>query len=177
MTVRHAIWIVLIALGLQILWGAIYPDIPSVTERIISDLNQTKQLLGHEGRHAAEKVAMEVRRITMSEIPENRKVSASIESVAIRGSIVAQTWPLGILLVAVGAANGWATRRIRREKLAHESALLYRLGHCLLATAVGGFLLYATSPAIIDPRLAASSLWFCSASACYLILAYFKKHV
>jgi len=92
---------------------------------------------------------------------------------AARLAALAQSPPLGALALAVGLANGYATRRVRRSRLAPESAFAFGIAAGAAWLAPAWFFAWTILPLPLAPDAAAWLGWGIVAVASHYALAFF----
>jgi len=92
---------------------------------------------------------------------------------AARLAALAQSLPLGALALAAGLANGYAARRVRRSRLAPESAFAFGIAASAAWLAPAWLFAWTILPLPLAPDFAAWIGWSMAAVAAHFTLAFF----
>lgn len=106
-----------------------------------------------------------------------RVFSLNLQMAAARLAALSATWPFAALALAVGLANGVATRHARRHRLDPESAFVFRGALAALWLPAWGLAAYVAVPVSADPVAVAHAAWTVAGTAAFLAAAFFKKRL
>ena len=202
-TVRSALAAIALCLFLRVGYGLPVPQeerIANLQARIDADLAHIEALTGGEGAAQARRWAAAATRllptadgrvadgeaIAIAGIEDDlfarldrgfsgmrRVFSLNLQLSAVRASALLGSLPLGILALAAGAANGCASRHVRRCRLMSASAFVFGAALACGWLACAWFFAYVLVPIPLGADVAAWIGWTAAGTAVHFACAYF----
>lgn len=101
-----------------------------------------------------------------------------IQLFGVRLAVLCLSMPLFLLVAAVGFADGWVARYLRRAAVGRESSYLYhRFKHLLLLSIIAAWGVYLLTPVPLDPRIIILPFVFTLGLTVRWMVTYFKKYL